>query len=69
MHAGGEFQRKFCESRRKVGTIPYRTIAKRMISRVGAAISWIMIHIMELRLGHVTVLGYDMVRRALHCIA
>ena len=30
----GRFQRKFCESRRKVGTIPYRTV--RMISRAGA---------------------------------
>ena len=27
-------QRKFCESRRKVGTIPYRTVCR--ISRVGA---------------------------------
>ena len=30
----GRFQRKFCESRLKVGTIPYRT--GRMISRAGA---------------------------------
>ena len=30
----GRFQRKFCESRRRVGTIPYRTV--RMISRAGA---------------------------------
>ena len=30
----GRLQRKFCESRRKVGTIPYRTV--RMISRAGA---------------------------------
>ena len=29
----GRFQRKFCESRRKVGTIPYRTV--RMISSAG----------------------------------
>ena len=30
----GRLQRKFCESRRKVGTIPYRTVC--MISRAGA---------------------------------
>ena len=30
----GRFQRKFCESRLKVGTIPYRTV--RMTSREGA---------------------------------
>ena len=40
----GRFQRQFCESRRKVGTIPYRTV--RMISRAEATY-WIM----ELRLG------------------
>ena len=30
----GRFQRKFCELRRKAGTIPYRTVC--MISRAGA---------------------------------
>ena len=29
-----DFNEKFCESRRKVGTIPYHTV--RMISRAGA---------------------------------
>ena len=34
----GSFLRKFCDSRCKVGTIPYRTV--RMISRVGAQRPW-----------------------------
>ena len=43
----GRFQRKFCESRCKVGTIPYHTV--RMISRACRSATS---RIMKVRLGH-----------------